>query len=79
MKNASVVMSVSGHDKGTVYVALKREGNFLFLCDGKNKLLSKPKKKNIKHLKELGVNIDLSVYSPLYDAHIVKSLKAYKK
>ena len=72
-------MSLSGHDKGSLYVVLKKAENFLFVCDGKNKLLSNPKKKNHKHLIDMGVYIDLSVYNPLYDAHIRKALKGFDK
>lgn len=75
MKTGTVVMSLAGHDKGSMYVVLGREGNFLLVCDGKNKLLSKPKKKNLRHLKNTGLYIDLSVYNPLYDAHIKKELR----
>ena len=44
--------------------------------DGKNKTLEKPKKKKHKHLVQTGEWIDLSLYSPLYDAHIRKALKS---
>ena len=79
MKTGTVVMSLAGRDKGSIYVVLGREENFLLLCDGKNKLLSKPKKKNLRHLKNTGLYIDLSVYNPLYDAHIRKELKSLGK
>ena len=79
MEKAAVVISLSGHDKGSLYVVLKKKENFLFVCDGKNKLISNPKKKNKKHLKDTGMCIDLSVYNPLYDAHIRKELKSFGK
>lgn len=69
-------MSLKGHDKDKLYVVTGREGDFLLLCDGKCKLLSKPKKKNIKHLEETGKKVNLSAYNPLYDAHIRKELKS---
>ncbi len=75
MKRGTVVKSLSGHDKGNVYVVVDVTENFALLCDGKNKLLSNPKKKNCKHLEILGEDIDLSKYNPLYDAHIRKELK----
>ncbi len=79
MEKGTVVISLSGHDKGNLYVVLKQEENFLFVCDGKNKLISEPKKKNQRHLKDTGMYVDLSVYSPLYDAHIRKALKGLDK
>ena len=78
MKKGDVVISLSGHDKGRLYVVIK-EGEYPLLCDGKRKLLENPKKKNGKHLKETGERIDLSAYNPLYDAHIRKAVKCVKK
>ena len=74
MKKGTVVFSVAGHDKGKLYVVVFVEGENVFLCDGKTKLLSKPKKKKQKHIAATGEYIDLSPYSPLYDAHIKKEL-----
>ena len=79
MKTGSVVISIAGHDKGCLYVVLGSEDDLLLVCDGKNKTLSSPKKKNIKHLNKTGLYIDLSVYNPLYDAHIRKELKGLNK
>lgn len=75
MKKGDVVISLRGHDKGYFYVVVGEENEFLLLCDGKLKLLSSPKKKNRKHLKETEDFIELSSYNPLYDAHIRKELK----
>lgn len=75
MKTGDVVMSLRGHDKDKLYVVTGSEGNFLLLCDGKCKLLTNPKRKNIRHLKAVGKSIDLAAYNPLYDAHIRKELK----
>ncbi len=75
MKRGSVVRSLLGHDKGTLYIVLNTKNGFAELCDGKNKLLSNPKKKNIKHLEETGKVVNLETYSPLYDAHIRNELK----
>lgn len=72
-------MSLKGHDKGNLYVVTGVRDEFLLLCDGKNKTLSKPKKKNIKHLKEIGKCVDLSLHAPLYDAHIRKAIKSLNK
>lgn len=78
MKTGTVVISQKGHDKDNFYVVIGKEENLVLLCDGKSKKLSNPKRKNPTHLKETGFCIDLSVYSPLYDAHIRKELKCIK-
>lgn len=79
MKTGDIVMSLKGHDKGNLYVVIGVIDEFLFLCDGKKKTLSKPKKKNIKHLKETGKCAELSSHTPLYDAHIRKAIKSLNK
>lgn len=76
MQTGSVVISVKGHDKGQVYVVTKYENKECFICNGKQKKLENPKKKNTKHLKDTGVKIELSSYNPLYDAHIRKEIKS---
>ena len=46
----SVVKSTAGHDKNAYFVAVSIQGNFVFIADGKERKLEKPKRKNIKHL-----------------------------
>ena len=79
MKYGEIVKSVSGHDEGCFYIAVGEKDGFALLCDGKNKLLSYPKKKNRKHLEKTGIVVNLGVYNPLYDAHIRKELKSFSK
>ncbi len=73
------MLSLAGHDKDKLYVVLKEEGTYALLADGKTKLLKEPKKKNLKHLEDTGMYIELSKYNPLYDAHIRKELKGLLK
>ena len=79
MRIGDVVISVSGHDKGRLYIVIGEKGEFLLLCDGKRKLLENPKKKNRRHLRETGERVTLSTYNPLYDAHIRKAIKSVSK
>lgn len=46
----SVVKSIAGHDKNFHYVVLKTEENYVYIADGKERKLEKPKRKNIKHI-----------------------------
>lgn len=75
MKKGTVVKSLKGHDEGCFYVVISTNDGYALVCDGKNKLLAKPKRKNCRHLELIGKDIDLSGYNPLYDAHIRKELK----
>lgn len=43
--------SLSGHDKGQIYVVVKETDRIIFVADGKYKTVSNPKKKNPKHIK----------------------------
>ena len=79
MQRGSVVISTAGHDKGNFYIVLERDGAFAFVCDGKTKRLLKPKRKNIKHLKETGLFAKLDTYEILYDAHIKKELRCLSR
>lgn len=42
--------SKAGHDKDKLYIILKKEGEYVYLTDGDLRPLSKPKKKNWKHV-----------------------------
>lgn len=46
-----VAESLSGRDKGRLYLIVKAEGERLYLCDGKYRTLSNPKQKNKKHVR----------------------------
>lgn len=62
MEKGLVVYSLAGHDKGDFQVVVGFEGSRVFVCDGKNRTLEKPKLKNIVHLKATRTvleNIDL--------------------
>jgi len=46
----SVVKSIAGHDKNSHYVAIKVDNEYVYIADGKERKLEKPKRKNIKHI-----------------------------
>ena len=46
-----IVCSKAGRDKTYFLVVVKEEAGFLYVCDGKERPLERPKKKNAKHLK----------------------------
>lgn len=45
-----IVCSKSGRDKGYFMVVINEDENFLYVCDGKERPLERPKRKNPKHL-----------------------------
>ena len=48
LKAGQIVCSTAGHDKNQFYIINRVEGEYVFLVDGKYKLLSHPKKKRKK-------------------------------
>lgn len=42
--------SRAGHDKDTLYVIVKTEGEYVYLSDGRLKPVEHPKKKKIRHI-----------------------------
>ncbi len=56
----SVVKSLSGHDKNSWYVIVKSNENYVYIANGKERKLEKPKLKNIKHIAVSNEVIDIS-------------------
>ncbi|MCH1984241.1 KOW domain-containing RNA-binding protein [Ruminococcus sp. OA3] len=53
MKNVAKGMfarSLAGHDKGRLYIILCTDEEYVYLADGKNRLLDTPKKKRKRHV-----------------------------
>ncbi len=52
VQKGTVVVSTAGHDKGLYFAVVGvdgENGQYLLLADGKTRLITKPKKKKIKH------------------------------
>ena len=79
----SVVYSKAGRDKGNCYLVIAVVSNNYFLvADGKARILSKPKLKNIRHIKTKGVVLDVIKEKILdnkqvFDSEIKSALRAY--
>lgn len=75
----SLVESNKGHDLSRVYLVLKTEKEFAWCVDGKYRVLENPKKKRIKHLKNLFVVANKLLEKldsdTLYDYEIVSFIK----
>ena len=56
----SVVISRAGHDCGRAMLVVRNDGEFLFVADGKERKLEKPKKKNKKHVRATSRVIELA-------------------
>lgn len=84
MKIGEIVISTFGHDMGEWYVVEEVLNEFVYLVDGKNKPIDKPKKKKVKHVlttnyfaKELADKM-LSKQN-IQNAEIRKTIKFFKE
>ena len=50
--------SKAGHDCDGLYVIVAAEEDYVYLCDGKYRTISNPKKKNRKHIQPIGRKVD---------------------
>lgn len=76
--------SKAGHDKGTLYVILAREGDFVYLCDGRLKTPDRPKKKRMKHIQRIDAAVGeellrkLQAGEKVYAEEIRYALRQYR-
>ena len=76
-----LAVSRAGHDKGVLYVILDCDDTYVWLTDGRRRLLDSPKKKKWKHvqvIKHLPEEILAQLRSIELDAHVRNVLKAYR-
>ena len=75
--------SKAGHDKSKVYVIYKEEKEYVYLVDGKDRTIEKPKKKNKKHIQLIKhINMkeisEITSNKELYsDLNIKRAIKMY--
>ena len=50
---SDVVISTAGRDQGNWFYVITEEQNFLFLANGKDRTLDKPKRKKRKHVQKV--------------------------
>ena len=74
IKVGSIVISSAGHDQGRAMVVVGADGGFVLLADGKERKLSSPKKKNIKHVRRTLGTIELE---GLTDKKLRQTLRTY--
>lgn len=50
IEKGRVVKAKAGRDKGGYFVVIDYDGEYAMICDGKRRLIEKPKRKKYKHL-----------------------------
>lgn len=75
--------SKSGHDKDHIYVVIREENGFVYLADGESRPVSRPKKKNKRHIQPIhripAEVRDLFLETPQTDLQIKRALKMYRR
>ncbi len=76
----SVVLSKQGRDKGCYFLVTAVSKGFVFLADGGMRKLATPKKKNVKHVSDSGVKLDviaqkLAEGKKVFDSEVKSALR----
>ena len=53
MNISDVVVSTAGHDQGEIFYVIGTDDQFLYLANGKDRTLDKPKRKKRKHVQKV--------------------------
>ena len=53
MNISDVVVSTAGHDAGQIFYVIDTDDQFLYLVNGKDRTLDKPKRKKRKHVQKV--------------------------
>lgn len=70
-----IVFSKAGRDKGKAMVITAVTENYLLVCDGKERRLERPKRKNPKHLQFTNTRLEPNLFET--NRALRKSLKAF--
>lgn len=79
----NLCISTNGRDAENEYLIYSHNGNYCFLVDGNAKKIMNPKKKNIKHIKLLGIESKvikekIQKNQKVFDSEIYSFIKNYK-
>ena len=58
-----IVCSKKGRDKGYFLAVVGEEQDFVLVCDGKERPIERPKKKNVKHLSFTNTVLDKNCFN----------------
>ena len=52
------MLSLAGRDKGRLLAIVESREDYVLVCDGKERPLQRPKRKNISHLKAMNIRLE---------------------
>ena len=68
----NLAFSLAGHDKNQIYIIIKEDDEYVYLCDGRLKPLDSPKKKNKKHIQVINKGVDAELSSRIKEGGSVR-------
>ena len=71
-----IVSSKAGRDKNYFLVIVKEDGASVYVCDGKERPLERPKRKNVKHLNFTNTVLEEDSYRT--NKSLKKAIAVYK-
>lgn len=74
--------SLAGHDRGKLYVIVRADEEYAWLCDGRLRPLENPKKKKWKHIqvmKQIPEELKASDWKSMRNEEIKRSIKTVEK
>ncbi len=76
ISRGSLVYSRAGRDKGTLFLVIATDGEFVYLTDGDTRRVEKPKKKKLKHINKTNTVLELD-FGSLTDSTVRKALAEF--
>lgn len=73
----TVVRSLAGRDKGKLLVVVAQTPTHLLVCDGKERPVARPKKKNPRHVQQTAQTLNETVYA--FNRPLQKALRELQK
>ena len=74
-----LAVSRAGHDRGTTYVIIGEEDEYVYLADGQTRTVDRPKRKNKKHIQVIKkVQMD-QTSGGNKDLEIKRTIKMYQE
>ena len=73
IKKGSLVYSRAGRDKGTLFIVIDKEGDWVYLADGNIRKAEKPKKKRLKHINKTNKMAEID-FENISDSMLRKAL-----
>ena len=80
----NLAVSLAGHDKGQIYLIIREDGEYVYLCDGRLKTTEQSKRKNRKHIQIIKRGVDQELAARLAkgesvrDEEIKRMIKLYE-